>query len=160
MEVLQRYVTKYGTKTETKSQTFVQILSIILESAEDDASPASAIQKLLIKSISERDITSQEVCHLLLGLSLHKCTRTFVKLYLYPNSSLKKIQRQKAGSSEEVAVTSTDIIDWYGKRGPELKDKTLLEIAKKFNWNGKTKRYESIQMFAHFFVSSQHILNI
>ena len=47
------------------------------------------LQKLLIKSLSERDYSAQETCHLLLQLPMYMSTREFVILSLDGSRQLR-----------------------------------------------------------------------
>ena len=51
---------------------------------ENDNSPAkNLLMKILISSISERDYSAQEVCHIIMDWPLYVCTRKFVTVLLY-----------------------------------------------------------------------------
>lgn len=62
------YIAKYAAKTEPASKTFTDTLRGIVEDLRRPCQTArSAIKRLIMKSVSERDISAQEVCHLLMG---------------------------------------------------------------------------------------------
>ena len=77
-----QYVAKYATKSETRSKSLKDIYSTIVRGLKDDDKPLKAIQKLLMKSLSARDYSSQETCHLLLQLPMYMSTREYVILSL------------------------------------------------------------------------------
>ena len=76
------YCAKYATKCEPRSQLMREIFSSIVINLKDGNTALTAIQKLLINSIGERDYSSQETCHLLLQLPMYKASRDFVGLSL------------------------------------------------------------------------------
>ena len=76
------YVTKYATKCEPRSDTMKDIYTNIVHHLTDNGTALQVIQKLLINSVGERDISAQEASHLLLQLPLVKSTRDYVPLQL------------------------------------------------------------------------------
>ena len=62
-----KYITKYASKSEPRSKPLAEVYSTIVRSLTTDS---SAVQKLLINSVGERDYSAQETCHLLLQLPL------------------------------------------------------------------------------------------
>ena len=77
-----QYISKYASKSEPRSEAFSEIFNKILNSSEPDGSSLSSIQKLLLNSVSERDISVQETCHILLGIPLYHSSRNFITLNL------------------------------------------------------------------------------
>ena len=65
-----QYISKYASKAEPRSMAFSEIFSKILNDSNPDDPSLTSIQKLLLNSIAERDISAQETCHLLLSISL------------------------------------------------------------------------------------------
>ena len=76
------YCAKYATKCEPRSQSLKDIFATIVKSLKEDSFSLKAVQKLLINSVGERDVSAQETCHLLLQLPLLKVSRDFVVLSL------------------------------------------------------------------------------
>lgn len=74
------YITKYATKTEPRSQTMKEVFANITCNMNDDSSTLQVVQKLLINSISKRDLSAQET--LILQLPLVKSTRDHTILSL------------------------------------------------------------------------------
>ncbi|KAE8736723.1 hypothetical protein FOCC_FOCC017822, partial [Frankliniella occidentalis] len=72
-----KYIAKYTAKGEKQSVTCRELVGAILDDAGDEDSARSVIQKLLIKTVSERDYSAQEVCHILTGQPLHMSSRSF-----------------------------------------------------------------------------------
>ncbi|XP_052132647.1 uncharacterized protein LOC113216172 isoform X1 [Frankliniella occidentalis] len=77
MKFMLRYIAKYTAKGEKQSVTCRELVGAILDDAGDEDSARSVIQKLLIKTVSERDYSAQEVCHILTGQPLHMSSRSF-----------------------------------------------------------------------------------
>ncbi|CAB4412398.1 unnamed protein product [Rhizophagus irregularis] len=75
-----QYISKYASKAEPSSLAFFEIFKQILNNSNPDDSSLSPIQKLLLNSVSERDISAQETCHLLNGTALYHSSRSFVSL--------------------------------------------------------------------------------
>jgi ATP-dependent DNA helicase PIF1 len=92
-----QYVSKYASKAEPKSVAFTEIFNQILSKSNSDESSLTSIQKLLLNSIAERDISAQETCHLLLGIPLYHSSRQFVSLNIN-EEALRSIRG--TGSSE------------------------------------------------------------
>ena len=77
-----QYISKYASKAEPRSATFSEIFDQILNESNPNDPSLVSIQKLLLNSVSERDISVQETCHLLLSIPLYHSSRTFVSLNL------------------------------------------------------------------------------
>src|ERR1043166_9122087 len=77
-----QYISKYASKAEPRSAAASEIFTQILNNSEDNDSSLSSIQKLLLTSVAERDISAQETCHLLLSFPLYHSSRNFVILNL------------------------------------------------------------------------------
>src|SRR5581483_198838 len=77
-----QYISKYASKVEPKSMAFTEIFNQILNKSNPEENPLTLIQKLLLTSISERDISAQETCHLLLSIPLYHSNRQYVSLNL------------------------------------------------------------------------------
>ena len=76
------YITKYATKSEPRYQTMKEVYNNITRNLNDDSSALQVVQKLLINSVGERDLSAQETCHLLFQLPLVKSTRDHTTLSL------------------------------------------------------------------------------
>jgi hypothetical protein len=66
-----QYISKYASKAEPKSAAFTEIFNQILSNSNPEENSLGSIQKLLLNSIAERDISAQETCHLLMGIPLY-----------------------------------------------------------------------------------------
>src|SRR5437016_10845800 len=61
---------------------FLEIFNQILNNSNPEDASLTSIQKLLLSSVAERDISAQETCHLLLGIPLYRSSRQYVSLNL------------------------------------------------------------------------------
>ncbi|KAK3922031.1 ATP-dependent DNA helicase [Frankliniella fusca] len=82
MGFILRYIAKYTAKGEPRSQPCAELVKAVLEGSGEADSAKSVIQKLLMKTVSERDYSAQEVCHILTGQPLHMSSRKFVVVNL------------------------------------------------------------------------------
>src|SRR2546430_11232441 len=64
------------------NQRHSQKYSEILNNCNSKDLSITPIQKLLLTSITERDISAQETCHLLLSIPLYHSSRSYVSLNL------------------------------------------------------------------------------
>lgn len=106
------YITKYATKTEPRSQTMKEAFANITRNMNDDSSALQVIQKLLINSVGERDLSAQETCHLLLQLPLVKSTRDHTILSLDGSRQVQATQTEDCTT----AATVPSILDHYVQR--------------------------------------------
>jgi len=72
-----QYISKYASKSEPRSMAFSDIFNQILNKSKPEEISLISIQKLLINSVTERDISAQETCHLLLSIPLYHSSRNF-----------------------------------------------------------------------------------
>jgi len=77
-----QYISKYVSKSEPQSAAFSDILNRILSESQPEDPLLTPVQKLLLHSVTERDISAQETCHILLSLPLYHSSRQFVFLNL------------------------------------------------------------------------------
>ena len=99
-----------------------------MRSLKDGNTALTAIQKLLINSIGQRDYSSQETCHILLQLPMFKASRDFVVLSL---DGTRAVQQNIEGE----AATAPSIVDYYIRRPTtSLFDSIpLLEFARSYS---------------------------
>src|SRR6266540_2216026 len=77
-----QYISKYVSKSEPQSAAFSDILNRILSESQPEDPLLTPVQKLLLHSVTERDISAQETCHILLSFPLYHSSRQFVFLNL------------------------------------------------------------------------------
>jgi len=71
-EKVVEYCAKYATKSEPLSKPPPETFKVIVNNLKESNDSLTAVQKLLINSLRERDYISQETCHLLLQLPMLK----------------------------------------------------------------------------------------
>ncbi|CAB4416220.1 unnamed protein product [Rhizophagus irregularis] len=127
-----QYISKYASKAELSSLAFSEIFKQILNNSNPDDSSLSPIQKLLLNSVSERDISAQETCHLLNGTALYHSSRSFVSLNVN-EEGLRWIQGTGSGDNvEDTGRTTQSALKRYWERPEELEDYSLFELHRFF----------------------------
>jgi len=79
-EAVIAYVAKYASKGEISSSTYEITLQAAISRLKDTAAAGIAYHKMLSTFSSERDISGQETCHILLGCSLVETSRKYRNL--------------------------------------------------------------------------------
>src|SRR5207253_5886014 len=120
-------VTKYASKSESRSAAFSDIMNRILSESQSEDSSLSSVQKLLLHSVAERDMSAQEMCHILLGIPLYHSSRQFVSLNL--NKETPRWVRD-TGKSEEFRIkdsgrTEKSPLKAYWQRPKEFEEFSL-----------------------------------
>jgi ATP-dependent DNA helicase PIF1 len=139
-EAVIAYVAKYASKGETSSSSYQDTLQKAIGHLQDSDAAGIVYQKMLSSFAAERDISSQEACHILFGLSLVKSTRMYRSLFIAPDESSETVNF--AASEKE----QRGILERYKTRPitlqPELEHVSLFEFATSWNWKGNkyTKR--------------------
>ena len=113
---------------------FTEIFSQILNNSNPEEASLASIQKLLLNSISERDISAQETCHLLLSIPLYHSSRTFVSLNL-KDEAARWIRGTGSRNNEEgftnvrnAGHTAKSAINKYWNRPKELEEFSLFKL--------------------------------
>jgi hypothetical protein len=129
-----QYISKYASKAEPRSESFSEIFNQILNNSEPDVSSVTSIQKLLLNGVSERDISAQETCHLLLGTPLYHSSRIFVSLNLNEEGP-RWIRGTGYGTNDEDFTkinepgrTNQSPLKKYWDRSDEFEDISLYKI--------------------------------
>ncbi len=124
-----QYISKYASKAEPGSEAFSDILNRILNESQPEDPIITSVQKLLLHSVGEQDISAQEIYHILLSLPLYHSSCQFVFLNIN-----KEAPRWIRGIGEgEESFTIDDELGWteksplvtYWDRPTELEDYTL-----------------------------------
>ena len=71
------YVAKYASKGESTSSSYQDTLQKAITCLQDSDAAGVAYQKMLSSFAAERDISSQEACHILYGLALVKSSHQY-----------------------------------------------------------------------------------
>ena len=106
-----------------------EIFNSIVRSLKDGNTALTAVQKLLINSIGQRDYSSQETCHILLQLPMFKASRDFIVL------SLDGTRAVQQNIEEGEPATAPSIVDYYIRRPTTsfFDSITLLEFARSYS---------------------------
>ena len=96
---------------------------------KDASTSLTAVQKLLMSGITERNYSSQETCHLLLQLPIFKASRDSIMPNLDSSSAFKH------NSEQDRATTTPSILDHYIRRSSNsvFNSITLLAFAKRYS---------------------------
>ena len=149
-----QYIAKYASKAEPRSAAFSEILNQILSDSEPDDLILTPVQKLLLQSVAERDISAQETCHLLHGIPLYHSSRSFVFLNLNEETA-----RWIRGTGESEDFTTNDSsgktekspLRVYWDRSTEFEEFTLfwLYLMYRFvkNWWNRCNRKNIVRIF-------------
>jgi hypothetical protein len=141
-----QYISKYASKAEPRSMAFSEIFTQILNNSNPNEPSLTSIQKLLLNSVAERDISAQETSHLLLSIPLYHTSRTFVTLNIK-----EEVARWICGTgrrdnvddftSVDAGRTAPSPLKHYWNRPDELEDFSLYKLYLTHkNVNGKWKR--------------------
>ena len=128
---------------------FSEIFNNILNISNPDDPSLTSIQKLLLSSVAERDMSAQETSHLLLGLPLYHSSRTFVSLNLSTESArwIRDIGRggdgQDFATIKDVGCTTQSPLQKYWNRPNELEEISLFMLYQTYkNVNIHWKKIE------------------
>ena len=139
-----QYISKYASKSEPKSKAFKEIFNQILNNSNQDEHSLTPIQKLLLSSVSERDISAQETCHILLSILLYHSSRTFVSLNVIEESA-RWVQgsgssdREEGQSSQssvtgEEGRTTQSVLKRYWSRPEAFEQYSLFKLHLTHKW--------------------------
>src|SRR6266496_121279 len=112
--------------------SFTEIFNQILNESNPNDLSLAPIQKLLLNSVSERDISAQETCHLLLGLPLYHSSWTFISLNLNEVGP-RWIRGTGSGPNGEelftndAGRTNQSPLEKYWNRSDDLEDLSLFK---------------------------------
>ncbi|KZT34517.1 hypothetical protein SISSUDRAFT_1065241 [Sistotremastrum suecicum HHB10207 ss-3] len=130
-EAVIAYVAKYASKGESKSSSYQTLLQKSITHLKGSDAAGIAYQKMLSSFVGERDISAQEVCHIILGKELVDSSREHKSLCIaeFPNDVLEVDPDQQKGKS---------ILEHYLARPyPDQKDVTLLHFGR-HHWHRPT----------------------
>ena len=136
------YLAKYAAKAEKLSSIAKDAFENVISHVADDSSPQSAIQKIFIKSVGERDMGIQEVMHQIISLKLYSSSFSVHTISL-DNS-------KKCEVSKESVKFEKSQIESYAERilfGKHLTSCKLVDFLSKYQIkNGKliTKKKQTI----------------
>ena len=100
-----QYISKYVSKAKPSLIIFTDIFNQFLNNSKSDDPSLTSIQKFLLNSIVNRDISTQETYHLLFGISLYYSSHLFVTLNL-SEQALRWICRIGSSDNSENLIRS------------------------------------------------------
>ena len=158
-----QYVNKYATKSETTSGACNAAFDTIFADAESDLTNThKAMQQVLNKVIGQRDISSPEAVHHLLGLDMHTNSYTVITTSLDFSKQLARNNRT------HVIELKDSLVDAYANRHEFLQtDNNLMsmnfyDFALKYQMSKKTIKLRPnqetvvIQIFQKFSASPKN----
>lgn len=114
---------------------------VILNNSKSDERSLTSIQKLLLNSISERNISAQETCYLLFGISLYHSSQSFILLNLNEESARWICEIGTRDATGETGWTLLSPLKKNWNRPEELNEYSLFKLYLIHNIvRGKWKR--------------------
>ena len=128
-----QYIFKYISKSEPKSVAFSEIFSQILNNSNPNEPSLTSVQKLLLNSVAEWDISSQETCHLLLSIPLFHSSRTFISLNVNEEVARWICETGRWDNTYEFSTgddgnTTQSPLEKYWNRSYEFEDYSLYKL--------------------------------
>ena len=126
-----QYISKYASKAELQLEAFSDVLNWILNESKLEDQILALVQRLLLSSVAERDISAQETCHILLSLPLYHSSQQFVFLNL--NKKVPRWICDTGEGEEQFAVndsgwTEKSPLKAYWDWPTELESFTLFQL--------------------------------
>ena len=119
-DALLTYIIKYQIKAEKRSSAYRETLKADLENPESHGgcSVKSMLEKLLNKSVGERDVGAIEVHHILEGLPLLECNRQFTYLHISGEREVtgRDVENDVTGETDRKVEVKDSAEDKYRKR--------------------------------------------
>ncbi|EIW68429.1 hypothetical protein TREMEDRAFT_63596 [Tremella mesenterica DSM 1558] len=94
---------------------FSEVMISIAQRLEEEVTARVVYQKILSQTITERDRSAHEVCHILLQCKMMSASREFVSLRLLANRKRRMRQDLENGVDEGEPVEESDLRDAYEK---------------------------------------------
>lgn len=129
------YISKYASKAEPRSIAFTEMFNQILNSSKPDDSSLTSIQRLLLNSIAERDISAQETSHLLLSIPLYHSSRSFVSLNLNEQSPRWVRGTGSDETSDGIGQTAPQTLNRYWQRDSTFENLSLFKLHLTHKWS-------------------------
>jgi hypothetical protein len=135
------YLSKYVSKSEIGSSTLQEICRSVCGSLNSSDKAKKAIHKILMKNCVERDVSAQEVCHILMGCKLF-CAGNREFVVVYTNSSkwvplsgndTNNCGENDGSSNSEGSHKGKNFMEKYSGRPAHLHDLSMWEVAKYYN---------------------------
>ncbi|KAE8738768.1 hypothetical protein FOCC_FOCC015740 [Frankliniella occidentalis] len=125
------YLSKYISKSEVSSGCVLDLMKGILDSMNEESKCVHAIQRFFIKACVERDVSAQEVSHILLGLKLHSSGKRSFVIVNFNNKKWCQILTDDENLDD--GTSGKSFIEKYKDRPAFLENVSLWDVAKKYN---------------------------
>jgi hypothetical protein len=132
LQAVINYAGKYCTKAEKKTESYSQLAATVLPKVSHSNPMVSFASKFMNKLIAERDYSSQEVSHILLGLPLYEGSRVVLSVDCRPLDE----QSQMVTISHDNVVEATRAYEKYLSRPESLQTITYFEFLSIWNFSG------------------------
>ena len=126
-----KYVSKYASKPETLSDSYLQALTTFCNRLPCHLPAERAVQSLFAKMAADRDISTQEAVHLLLGEKLVECSCSFVNL----NADVEapEVLQDWTDLNDENAAFNEPFFQQYQTHPPQFDRLNAVEYCMQFN---------------------------
>ncbi|KAK3923180.1 ATP-dependent DNA helicase [Frankliniella fusca] len=146
------YITKYVSKAEVNSKTLVDICEQVCNATSSGDPARRAIQKILIKNCVERDVSAQEVCHIMMGANLFNSgNRNFVVVHTDEGKwTLLNTNREDGEVDHSHQKSSSSFMEKYANRPSVVEDVSMWNAAKFYNiknWKKCNKKPNIVRVF-------------
>ena len=132
LQAVINYAGKYCSKAEKKTESYSQLAAAVLPKVSHSNSMVSFVSKFMNKLIAERDYSSQEVSHILLGLPLHEGTRVVLSVDCRPLNE----QSQMVTIQHNDIVEASRAYEKYLRRPEQLESVTYFKFLSTWDFTG------------------------
>ena len=145
------YISKYASKPETLSDSYYSALKDFCARFPSDLPAEKAVQRLFARMAADRDISTQEAVHLLLGDPLVGCSRSFVNLNAQTDAP--HVLRDCIEIDDDDPAFKEPFFESYQTRPDDVGHLNAVEFCKTFNVSKRPLRFfyfigiESIHSF-------------
>ena len=109
-----RYLLKYLVKPEPNSPSFNSMLKAVIEGTNENDALRKVMQKILMKTVGEHDLSLQECLHILNDFPIVEFSRKFV------SANVGKTRRVKTSGMDDKPAAETNLADVYWRRKNDL----------------------------------------
>ena len=128
-QVLLKYILKYMMKPEEGSLAFTDIIKTLTANADEDSPTRKVFQRILLKCVSEHDISKNEAWRIISGKPYVSYSRPF----RYLNLTGSRRVNLDAGENQEQPALGKNFCDIYWAKET---DENYIDLVKKFE-NGQ-----------------------
>jgi ATP-dependent DNA helicase PIF1 len=130
LQAVINYAGKYCSKSEKKTESYSKLADAVLPKVSHTNPMASFVSKFMNKLIAERDYSSQEVCHILLGLPLQEGSRVVLSVDCRPHDEQSRMLRIR----EDDVIEAPRAYEKYRARPRRMESVTYFEFLSIWNF--------------------------